>query len=516
MKRIIALLAAAMMLSACSAEESGETSSEAESSSLSEISSSAGDVSAPDSSEAEKPPEKKKYDADLTPLEQQSAAALPSLEKVTAQYEEKKESISGDLEKLASAKEHPCINITTEDGKKILSKDEYTASVIDVFNCDEGFRLTAGAGVKVRGNSTADQGDEKPYRIKFEAKQGMLGLHGGKAYKSWVLLRSYWNLAPDYAGLSLAKTIFEGKYYSSDFMYVNLFINGKSRGIYLLCEQNQASEGRVDVYEPKPDETQAEIGYLIEMDNYASEEHPYFTLEHTGKEFKDIAGTTRRLWDKDYSVKSDINTKGQLEFIKKYTDGCFKILYEAAENGKALMFDSEYNTVSADGVYPSPQDAVEAVIDTDSLINMLILEELVHNNDVGAGSFYMAVDFTEQSKYKRLTFMAPWDFNWAYEGSASGKFYACTFQDIWKDGYDRSNLWYTVAMKAPWFADKVKARWKALSSSGVLTDTTTQVVNDCYSLMKDLGSKEAWKSDKAKDICDFINGRIKWLDRQWL
>ena len=512
--RIIALLAAAGMLltalSACSDGESGAASSDAEFSSLSETSSSAGEASAPDSPGEEKPPEKK-YNADPAPLEQQPAAALPSLEKVTAQYEEKKESISGNLEKLASAKEHPCINITTEDGKKIRSKDDYTASVIDVFNCDEGFRLTAGAGVKVRGNSTADQGDEKPYRIKFEEKQGMLGLHGGKAYKSWVLLRSYWNLAPDYAGLSLAKTIFEGKYYSSDFMYVNLFINGKSQGIYLLCEQNQAAEDRVDVYEPKPDETQAEIGYLIEMDNYASEEHPYFTIDHTGSELTDIAGTKRRMWDKDYSIKSDINTKGQLEFIKKYTDGCFIILYEAAENGKALMFDSEYNTVPAGGVYSSPQEAVEAVIDTDSLINMLI-----HNNDVGAGSFYMAVDFTEQSRYKRLTFMAPWDFNWAYEGSASGKFYACTFQDIWKDGYDRSNLWYTVAMKAPWFADKVKARWKALSSSGVLTDTTRQVVEDCYSLMKDLGSEESWKTDKAKDICNFINGRIKWLDKQWL
>ena len=79
-------------------------------------------------------------------------------------------------------------------------------------------------------------------------------------------------------------------------------------------------------------------------------------------------------------------------------------------------------------------------------------------------------------------------------------------------GGEESEFQYRMA----YIADKVKARWKALSSSGVLTDTTTQVVNDCYSLMKDLGSKEAWKSDKAKDICDFINGRIKWLDKQWL
>ena len=118
--------------------------------------------------------------------------------------------------------------------------------------------------------------------------------------------------------------------------------------------------------------------------------------------------------------------------------------------------------------------------------------------------------------YKKLTFLAPWDFNWAYEGSSSGKYYACTFQDIWKDGYDRSNLWYTVAMKAGWFADEVKAKWKILHDSNALTDTAKQIAADCYTLKKDLGKDDSWKTDKAKDICDFINDRIKWLDKQWL
>ena len=516
MKRLIAVIAAAALLlpTGCAAaeERSGSASDAAASSAVSESAASAAEAeSLPDSSAAEAK-EDVSSAAEGSPVMQESTP-MPSLQKVSEQYEEKKDSITKTLESIAKEKEHPCINITTEDGSKIKSKDDYTAAVIDVFNCDDAYKLTAAGGVKVRGNSTADQGDEKPYRIKFEEKQGMLGLHGGNAYKSWVLLRSYWNLAPDYAGLSLAKTIFEGKYYSTDFMYVNLYLNGTPAGIYLLCEQNQAGKGRIDVYEPRPDETQNEIGYVIEMDNYASDEHPYFTLDHTGNEFEDINGETRKLWDKDYSIKSDINTEGQLKFIEKYTDGCFKILYEAAENGKAMKLDESFNTVPAEDM--TPQQAVEAVIDTDSLINMLILQELVHNNDVGAGSFYMSVDFTDQSIYKRLTFLAPWDFNWAYEGRASGRYYACTFQDIWKDGYDRSNIWYTVAMKADWFADKVKARWKALHDSGVLTETTKQILADCYTLKNDLG-EESWKTDKAKDICNFINGRIKWLDKQWL
>lgn len=163
----------------------------------------------------------------------------------------------------------PAINITTLNEEEIISKDKYVNSIIDVFNCDEKYVLSAEGKVKVRRNSTDDYSDEKPYRIKFEQKHNMLGLHDGKKYKSWVLLRSYWNLAPDYMAFSLADAIFDGKYYSSDCTYVNLYINGKYTGIYLLCEQNQAADGRVDVYEPSEDEAQTEIGYLVELDNYA-------------------------------------------------------------------------------------------------------------------------------------------------------------------------------------------------------------------------------------------------------
>ena len=143
----------------------------------------------------------------------------------------------------------PIVSIITLDNKEILSKEEYVTSVVDVFNCEEEYSFSASGGVKVRGNSTAD-GDEKPYRIKFDSKQNMLGLHNGAEYKSWVLLRSQWNLAMDYTGFNLAKAIFQGEYYSSDCKYVDVYVNGRFKGIYLLCEQNQAADGRVDIYEP--------------------------------------------------------------------------------------------------------------------------------------------------------------------------------------------------------------------------------------------------------------------------
>ncbi len=428
------------------------------------------------------------------------------------QYEQKLEKLEQQFEKISAIKTAPCIYITTKDNARVLSKEEYVEAVVDVFNCDEQYRLTAVGGVRVRGNSTAE-GSEKPYRIKFDKKQSMLGLHDGEKFKSWVLLRSQWNLVPDYMGFSLAETIFDGEYYSSDSTFVNLYMNGKWLGIYLLCEQNQATEGRVEVYEPAEGETRTDIGYFIEMDNYAGEEDPYFTLDYDGIEFTDYAGTTKVFPVDDYSIKSDTTSQAQRDFIAKYLDGAFTIMYEAVENGTPMRFDEEYNVVpAAEGT--SPKQAVETVIDLDSLVNTMILQELVHNYDVGAGSFFMTVDFSESSQYERLTFCAPWDFNWAYSEETHGRYYAGAFQKPVHDMYERSNVWLTVIMKAEWFREMLSEKWAELGNGARLTETCAQVLKTAQSLENDL-DRYSYRINDARNIVQFVRGRIDWLNQQW-
>lgn len=428
---------------------------------------------------------------------------------VQQQYEEKTADREKLFEQLAATKKLPVVHITTQDAKNVTSKDYYVESVIDVTNCADEFRLSAVGGVKVRGNSTAND-SEKPYRIKFDKKQNMLGLHDGKKFKSWVLLRAFWNLCPDYTAFNLANALFEGQYYSSDATYCTVYMNGKYKGMYLLCEQNQADKNRVNVYEPDEDEYQNEIGYFVEMDNYAGED-PYFSLDYDKGSITDIKGVTRNIPRDDFSVKSDINTQEQLDFIRKYFAGCFKILHESANNDKALMFDADYNVVSAEGVY-TPQQAVEAVFDTDSVVNMLLLEELCHDNDVGAGSFYFAVDFSAESEYPKLTFTAPWDFNWAYEGSTSG-YYAGTWQDIKNDGWDRSNVWLIDFMNADWFRKQAAEKWQRISSSGAITKALDKVAADITVAKQDLPSDETWRYDSGNNVINYARGRAKWLDQ---
>ena len=408
-------------------------------------------------------------------------------------------------EEIGAGKEHPCIHIIIEGGQPVVSRDTYVPAIVRVFNCDAVYEMSEEGGVRVRGNSTAEQGEEKPYRIRFEKKHNMLGLHNGLKYRNWVLLRTYWHLCPDYMGFMLAKTIFEGRYYSSDCMFVNLYLNGKDLGVYLLCEQNQAARDRMDVYEPEEGETRTDIGYLLEMDNYPDDEHPGFAIE-------DIAGRKRMVKETYYAIKSDIRSVAQEQYIRKWLQGVYGVLYEAAASGRAMRLDGELQPVPAEDM--TPFEAVNELLDLESLADMLILEELVQNYDVGGGSFYMAVDFSADSRYEKLTFLGPWDLSWGYIEPADGGFYAGTFQNHIQ-GMDNSNPWFVLAMKLEGFQTIVRNRWKDLAGSGALTATTRQVLADIEDLAGDLGEKNAGKLAEGRKIVDYVNARIRWLDEQW-
>lgn len=108
--------------------------------------------------------------------------------------------------KAHTAESLPRINITTADGKNdwattcrifdmndLTSKDDrpYYSCKISVDNCEEDYGLTnVVAQIKIRGNYTANY-PKKPFRIKFDKKQKMLGLNNDAKCKSWVLLADY-------------------------------------------------------------------------------------------------------------------------------------------------------------------------------------------------------------------------------------------------------------------------------------------------------------------------------------
>ena len=212
-------------------------------------------------------------------------------------------------------KEFPRIDIVTTDGSNAFAtqptrenKWDYVDCTVSVKNGDDIELDSKVAGIKARGNWTVNY-DKKPLRIKFDKKQSMLGLNGGEAFKSWLLLAEYkdWSFLRNATAFNIAKLLSD-EYYVSDYTFVDVYINNKYWGVYLLCEQQEVKSNRVSITEPAKNYEGTDIGYFLEFDGYYDTEAD---LEQFTIEYQNLLTYSGRLFNGDkfqqgFTIKSDI------------------------------------------------------------------------------------------------------------------------------------------------------------------------------------------------------------------
>ena len=228
----------------------------------------------------------------------------------------------------------------------------------------------------------------------------------------------------------------------------------------------------------------------------------------------DIEGEERQFVPAEYSIKNDLYSQNQIDFIDKYMNNIFTIVYEACENGKFYTFDENYDLTEAE--YSTAEETVSAVMDIQSVVDMYMLYEIVHDYDCGEGSFFMCVDLSPESKCPKLKFTSPWDFNWAYNDSTE-QYHAATFTDqsfVNQNG-DRSNPWFIILMKQDWFADQVKEKWTALKDSGAIKACIEEEKAYLEEYKDDLNKTDEWATESAMKLFDWIENRIYWLNSEW-
>ena len=354
-------------------------------------------------------------------------------------------------------KEMPVLSIQT-GGKAINSKKEYTQCQVSLSTENGEYNMEGvSAGIRIRGNSTAEY-PKKPYRIKFDKKQNLLGMNEGAECKSWVLLADYLDDTKlrNSSALSFASVMLEE--YSSDWRYVSLEINGEYKGVYLLCEQNQINKNRIDIEEAGADSQELLSGYLLEVDA-SYDDSPKFEIDYSGLHIVRFTGEpyTRTCNDVGLkklfiSVKNDGISGKQFAFIEKVTKNIFTILYAATFENVMYVFDENYDLTEAPDL--SAEEVISRVIDVDSMVRMYLFCELMCNSDEYKKSFFLWIDFSDDGK---LTFGCPWDFDgatveWAsYNYHPTNNYFAA-----------RRNLWFVMAMNHGWFRDRVKQCWQQL------------------------------------------------------
>ena len=180
-----------------------------------------------------------------------------------------------------------------------------------------------------RGNVTWGFADKKPYKIKFDKKQDILGM--GKN-KHWALLANRFDgsMLRNRLAMYIASRL--GMEYTPKMLPVDLVIDGKYMGSYYLSELVRIGKNRVDIDELTPDDNEEPNitgGYLLaiepnlsvkpapEQNTVTTERGEAFSFESPefySEDDDDILGTAQQ---KDY-IKEYLNETEEAIFGENF------------------------------------------------------------------------------------------------------------------------------------------------------------------------------------------------------
>ncbi len=346
----------------------------------------------------------------------------------TAQRHSMAAIISRFLEKSAEAQKYkvglPVITIDTETGGDVESKEDYIRCVFTLKDTD-GRNISDGS-VRIRGRGNATwKFEKKAYRLKFDEDVCLMSNASGGTTenKDWTLLANHCDksLIRNHVAMSLGREL-EGIEWSPYTELVEVYLNGKYHGVYILCEQVEVGDQRVDINDGEDDD----VGFLLELDGYAEGEYnlDFFTIQ-----------------GRKYTVKSDVKDADQVIAMKLHLETVLNIVREG------------------------DKDKVAKYIDLNSAVDMYILQELMRNLDAGWSSFFLYT----YGPHDKLYFGPPWDFD-----LAGGNSYNCHAEEGLyvgqKTGPDGTylgaytNEWFAALLTHEWFRQMVCDRFNEKSA----------------------------------------------------
>ena len=360
----------------------------------------------------------------------------------------------------------PILRIDTTDGHDIVDKEYYKSCTITLENCSDPLQFEdVSASIRVRGNSTAVT-EKKPFRIKFDKKRNMLGLNDGAKCKSWCLMADYYDYSLMRNSLSfrMCDVLLDGYSFASDCAWVEVYVNGDYRGVYLLCEQTQINKHRVNIYEKADDETSVEIGYLMVGQGGRTDEPNTVQIGFGGLPITDREGTTMGFGGGNFSLSSGDYTKEQIDFCAKVVGNIAYLCSAAIGQNEYYELDDNWELVpktSFEGTTEAEKqiETISAYVDIESAVRIYMTDEIVKNLD--SGTYNMYIDLSPDGA-KKLTFGPPWDYDFAlantkYNSTHSPKgMYAANFS--YSDGM-RVNTWFVMFCQAEWFREMCKPIW---------------------------------------------------------
>ena len=332
------------------------------------------------------------------------------------------------------------IFIVTEGYQAVTSKDIYINASFSLFSYDDDLNqipILTNQNIKIRGrgNSTFYM-PKQSFRIKFGSKTPLLF---DNSESDWVLLANFTDhtLIRNYLAHSLSESM--NMAFTPAAAFVDVYFNGEYVGNYMLTDQIEVTNDRVDIEEHSLD---IDTGYLLEMDKRLDD----LTLEGIeGVDFFIIYGIPYVI--KSPKTDSYYYSKEQFNFIQDY-------IWQVH---MALLNKQDYSDL----------------IDEATFIDWFIIQELFKNVDSGFSSVYMYKD-----KGGKLKMGPIWDFDLSTSnpGHLSDDL---RVPEGWYTSLPYKNIWYTYLMEYDSFRQNLKTRWNEIYDYQIkdLLDSVYPVAN---------------------------------------
>lgn len=269
----------------------------------------------------------------------------------------------------------PVMWIETPNGQAITSKEVWVeGSTLFIDGAGQFDDLEEmGLSIRGRGNSTWGY-EKKPYNIKLDSKKELLGM---PKHKRWCLLANYMDRTMLRNRVAYHLAELTSLDWTPRTRFVELFLNGRHQGCYLLAEHIKVDENRVNITEMESSDNAGEAvtgGYLLELDFHFDNEWQWHSSHNIPFAVK-------------YPEEEDL-TSEQLAWIKGY-------IAEA----ESALYGSNFR---------DPEVGYAAYIDIDSFIDYWLVYELSVNHELAnPGSVYL-----HKERSGKLEAGPIWDFDW--------------------------------------------------------------------------------------------------------
>ena len=318
----------------------------------------------------------------------------------------------------------------------------------------------SGMTIKLRGNTSAYQA-KKPYKIKLQKKSDLLFRGNDAVYKDkeWLLLKDDYFMTV--VGLHLNEML--GMDWAPRYHFVNLIINRRYRGIYLLCESVKRNpDCRLDV--------DKNSGFIFEYD-------PYW-------------------WNEDVYVHSSSSPSYNYTF--KYPDSD-DILPEQLDYMSSLVTRFEQSVRK--GTYSS-------MIDVSSFARWCLIHDIMGTNDAGGANLY----YTKYDTTATTPIVMPlaWDFDMSERTESA---WSASHVEHMTKFFNSTNRSFVAEFVKAWVEVRESLvsgmasylRYYNNSDEGRGVNASASIDKMVYGYMIDAANNVAWRNY-------WISSRYNWLN----